>query len=245
MTKTDQCQRARRTRVGLATSRELNEVSGSDVADVSLQIDRDDLSGRTPQTIRQPLCGLGTVTERNRNLSSVAGRQHWLADRPMGGKHRPAERPPLSATEWIVGYQIAPEGMRSGCTFQIGARFCARGSTARSGADACRSTGERWSERSHIGGAAREFSIDFPATRRRRLKSYRNELLLRTHGSMSTILSTEPDLISPRSTTRSRSTGRPAGTSAHMSAVPQRMRPAASRARIEHRARGGSRPHRG
>jgi hypothetical protein len=48
-----------------------------------LQIDRDGLTfGRTPQTIRRPVCGLGTVTERNRkcllqkdavNLSSLTG----------------------------------------------------------------------------------------------------------------------------------------------------------------------------
>jgi len=33
----------------------------------------------------------------------LTGRQHWLAERPIGGKHRSSERPPLSATEWIVG----------------------------------------------------------------------------------------------------------------------------------------------
>lgn len=74
-----------------------------------LQIDPDALTfWRTPQTIRRPICGLGTVTERNRkcllqknavNLSSLTGRQHWLADRRTGGKHRSSERPPLSATE--------------------------------------------------------------------------------------------------------------------------------------------------
>jgi hypothetical protein len=74
------------------------------------QIDRDGLTfGRTPQTIDRPVCGLGTVTERNRkyllqkdavNLSSLTGSQHWLADRRIGGKHRASERPPLSATEW-------------------------------------------------------------------------------------------------------------------------------------------------
>jgi integrase len=59
-----------------------------------LQIDRDGLTfGRTPQTIHGPVCGLGTVTERNPkcllqkgavNLSSLTGRQHWLAERPTG-----------------------------------------------------------------------------------------------------------------------------------------------------------------
>jgi hypothetical protein len=38
------------------------------------------------------------------NLSSLTGRQHWLAERPTGGKHRSSERPPLSATDWIVGH---------------------------------------------------------------------------------------------------------------------------------------------
>jgi hypothetical protein len=38
-------------------------------------------------------------------LSSLTGRQHWLAERPIGGKHRSSDRPPLSATEWIVGKQ--------------------------------------------------------------------------------------------------------------------------------------------
>jgi len=37
-------------------------------------------------------------------LSSLTGRQHWLAERPIGGKHRSSQRPPLSATEWIVGH---------------------------------------------------------------------------------------------------------------------------------------------
>ena len=38
-------------------------------------------------------------------MSSLTGRQHWLAERPIGGKHRSSERPPLSATEWIVASQ--------------------------------------------------------------------------------------------------------------------------------------------
>ncbi|PYT81242.1 MAG: hypothetical protein DMG40_10325 [Acidobacteria bacterium] len=54
------------------------------------------------------------MTERNRKcllqkdavkLSSLTGRQHWLAERPIGEKHRSSDRPPLSATEWIVGKQ--------------------------------------------------------------------------------------------------------------------------------------------
>lgn len=83
---------------------------------MSVQIDRDGLTfGRTPQTIRRP----GTVTARNRrcllqkeafNLPSLTGRQHWLADRRTGGKHRSSERPPLSATEWSANWTLRVRG---------------------------------------------------------------------------------------------------------------------------------------
>jgi hypothetical protein len=36
------------------------------------------------------------------NLSSLTGRQRWLADRRIGAKHRSSERPPLSATESAI-----------------------------------------------------------------------------------------------------------------------------------------------
>jgi hypothetical protein len=84
-------------RVSFATARELNEMRFG-CCRCQLQIDPDRSTfGRTPQTIRTPICGLGTVTERNRkcllqkdavNLSSFADRQQWLADRRTAGKHR-------------------------------------------------------------------------------------------------------------------------------------------------------------
>ena len=113
MTKSDQCERARLTegKFSNGTGAQQNQRFGR--RRCQLQIDRDGLTfGRTPQTIRTPVCGLGTVTERNRkclwqkdavNLSSLTGWQLWLADRRTGGKHRSSDRPPLSATEWIVG----------------------------------------------------------------------------------------------------------------------------------------------
>jgi hypothetical protein len=44
-----------------------------------------------------------SVAKVRRHLLSLTGWQHWLADRRTGRKHRSSERPPLSATEWIVG----------------------------------------------------------------------------------------------------------------------------------------------
>jgi hypothetical protein len=74
-----------------------------------LQIDRDGLTfGRAPQTIRTPVCGLGTVTERNRKCLLQKDRQFVIVDRPAALAGRTADwretslRPPLSATEWIV-----------------------------------------------------------------------------------------------------------------------------------------------
>jgi hypothetical protein len=72
-----------------------------------LQIDRDGLTfGQTPQTIRRPACGLGTVTERNRkcllqrdavNLVIVDRPAALAGKRRTRGKHRSSERPPFSA----------------------------------------------------------------------------------------------------------------------------------------------------